>query len=309
MKIHLGIGIVAAAGLAMLLGVSYNRNHKIVKPQKKTIVTTYAILETVVKELVGDNFDVTSSIPNGFDIHGWEPSAKDIEKLAKADLIIENGLNLEEGMSKALSQTRKSGVKFFTTSDHIAIRRVGEGEGVCPDDPDQIFGAKDPHFWTDPIAMKTMIDALAIDIKKQFGIDLSNKAAGLGLRLIALDREIRDKVNTIPNSKRKLVTGHESLGYFAQRYGFKLIGAVIPSLTTEAESSASSLMRLKRLINQNQVPAIFIEMGTPLKTTKALANEAGVKAIPITTHSLPENKNYFTFERELVDTIIIGLKQ
>jgi len=311
MKIRLGIGIsiAVATGLAMLLVVSYSRNRDItVKSQKKTIITTYAILGTVVKDLVGDNFDVRSSIPNGFDIHGWEPSAKDIKMLATADLIIENGLDLEEGMSKALNQTRKHGVKFFTISDHIDIRRVGDGEGVCLDDPDQSPGAKDPHFWTDPISIKAMIEALTIYIKEQFDIDLSNRAADLGRRLTALDAEIRDKTKVIPVSKRKLITGHESLGYFSQRYGFKLIGAVIPSVTTEAESSASNLVRLKRLINQSQVNAIFTEMGTPPKTIKSLAEEMQVRAIPIVTHSLPKNENYFTFERKLADTIIMGLK-
>jgi zinc/manganese transport system substrate-binding protein len=159
------------------------------------------------------------------------------------------------------------------------------------------------------MSMKVMVDALAVHIKQQFGIDVSNRATDLGVRLTTLDTEIRNKINTIPSSRRKLVTGHESLGYFSQRYGFKLIGAVIPSITTEAESSASSLVRLKKLINQSHAPAIFTEIGTPPKTTRALAKETGVKAIPIVTHSLPANKNYFTFERELADTIVIGLKQ
>ena len=310
MKGRLGISLVVAAGLAIILFlVSSKRNHDTLRPEKKTIVTTYTILGTVVKDLVGDAFDVTSSIPNGFDIHGWEPSAKDIETLTKADLIIENGLNLESGMSKALEQSRKSGVKIFTTSDHIKIRRVRGGEGTSPNDPDQAVGAKDPHFWTDPIYMKATIDALTISIREHFGVDLSNRAKDLGARLTALDIEIQDKVNKLPRNQRKLVTGHESLGYFAQRYGFELIGAVIPSITTDAESSASSFKLLKKLISQSQVPAIFTEMGTPPRTTKALAKETGVKAIPIATHSLPSDKSYFTFERELSSAIIAGLKQ
>jgi zinc/manganese transport system substrate-binding protein len=308
MKIHLGISLVVATCLAVLLGVSCDRKRDLVRPQKKTIITTYAILETVVKDLVGDDFEVTSSVPNGFDIHGWEPSAKDIEALTKADLIVENGLSLESGMSNALEQARKSGVKIFTASNYIKIRRVGDGEGVCPTDPDQAPGAKDPHFWTDPISMKNMIDALAVQIREQFGIDLSTRAANLGKRLTDLDSEIRNKVSDLPPRKRKLITGHESLGYFAQRYGFKLIGAVIPSVTNEAESSASSLKRLKRLIVQNQMPTIFAETGTPPKTVEALARETGVRTITIATHNLPQNKSYFTFERELSDTIISGLK-
>ena len=309
MKIHLGIGLVAASGIAILFSMSCARNHATKRSQKKTIVTTYAILGTIVTDLVGDNFDVTSSIPNGFDLHGWEPSAKDIETLTKADFIVENGLCLEEGMRKALIQARKVGVNVFTASDHIKIRRVRRGEGVSQDDPDQAVGAKDPHFWTDPISVKAMVDALALRLNKQFGIDLSDRAANLNAKLLALDYEIKNKVSKIPTNKRKLVTGHESMGYFAQRYGFKLIGTIIPSLTTEAESSASSLRQLKHLIRQHKVNAIFTEAGTPPKTTKALAEETHVNTIPIATHSLPPNKSYFTFERELADAIISGLNQ
>ena len=82
-------------------------------------------------------------------------------------------------------------------------------------------------------------------------------------RLDNLNQEITAKVEALPIADRKMVTGHESLGYFAQRYGFKLIGAILPSLTTQAEVSASELASLKQLILENQVKAIFTELGTP----------------------------------------------
>ena len=308
MKIRLGIGLMALIiSIATLMFRANSVNHNNIMPKKKTIITTYSILEPVVKDLVGDTFNVVSAIPNGFDLHEWEPSAKDVECLTKADLIIENGLNLENGMQKALNQARKCGVKFFTASDYIHIRHVGEGEGIPSGDPDQATGAQDPHIWTDPITVKTVIDALTIAIKKQFGIDLSARAAILGANLESLDAEIKAKVNTIPINRRKLVTGHESLGYFAQRYGFKIIGAVIPSLTTEAEGSAASLNKLKELIYKQQVPTIFTELGTPAKTTQALAKETKVNIVPIITHSLPTDRSYFSFEKELSNTIIRNL--
>jgi zinc/manganese transport system substrate-binding protein len=261
-----------------------------------------------VKDLVGDAFTVTSAIPNGLDVHEWEPSAKDIEALTRADLIVENGLGLEGGMGKALDQARRSGVKFFTASEHIAVRHVGAGEGIPSGDPDQAVGAEDPHLWTDPLAVKAVVDALALDLKRQFGVDLSARAADLDTRLTALDAEIRAKVDALPASRRKLVTGHESLGYFAQRYGFKLVGAVIPSMTTDAESSAASLDALKKLIKQNQVSVVFTELGTPPRTVEALARESKVRAVSLTTHNLPAGGDYFTFERNLAGTILDALK-
>jgi zinc/manganese transport system substrate-binding protein len=274
----------------------------------RTIVATYPILGSVVKDLVGDAFQVRSAIPDGANIHAWEPSAKDIEGLVRADLIVENGLGLEGGLGKALDQARKAGVPFFTAGQHIQVRHVGAGEGIPSDDPDQQVGAEDPHLWTDPLVVKAAVDALAVDFKQRFGVDLGARSADLDARLVALDQEIQAKVTTLPPARRKLVTGHESLGYFAQRYGFKLVGAVIPSLTSEAESSAAGLEALKKLIRKNQVSVVFTELGTPARTVEALAREAKVRAVPVATHTLPADGSYFTFERELAGTLVQGLR-
>jgi zinc/manganese transport system substrate-binding protein len=274
----------------------------------KTIVVTYSILGSVVKDLVGDKATVIVSMPNGQDPHEWEPSAKDIETLTKADLIVQNGLGLEGGMEKALDQAREAGVKFFTASDHITVRKVGAGEGIPTGDPDQAVGAEDPHLWTDPNAMKSIVDALAIQIKTDLGIDLTDRAQDLDARLDSLDTEVVNLVKTLPENDRKLVTGHESMGYFAQHYGFKLVGAIIPSITTQAEVSASDLAELKKLIMDNQVKAIFTELGTPKAVSDAIGKETGVKVVELTTHNLPEDGSYFTFIRNLAKVIVDGLK-
>ena len=139
-------------------------------------------------------------------------------------------------------------------------------------------------------------------------MDLAARRADLDARLLALDAEIRGKVAALPPDRRKLVTGHESLGYFAQRYGFRLVGAVIPGMTSEAESSAAGMGALKQLIRQNGVTVVFTELGTPPRTVEALAREAKVRAVPLATHTLPADGSYFSFERELADTIIKGLQ-
>jgi zinc/manganese transport system substrate-binding protein len=279
-----------------------------VKSNQKIIVVTYSILGSVVKDLVGDKALVIVSMPNGQDPHEWEPSAKDIETLTKADLIVQNGLGLEGGMEKALAQAKEVGVKFFTASDHITVRHVGAGEGIPSGDPDQAVGAEDPHLWMDPVEMKSIVDALTMQVKTDLGIDLSDRAKDLDGRLDSLNNEIEDVVNTLPENNRKLVTGHESMGYFAERYGFKLVGAIIPSITSQAEVSASDLAELKKLIMDNQVKAIFTELGTPAAVSDAIGKETGVKVVELTTHSLPEDGSYFTFMRNLAKVIVDGLK-
>jgi len=275
---------------------------------KKTIVVTYSVLGSIVKELVGDTAQVVVSMPNGQDPHEWEPSAKDIEVLMKADLIVQNGLGLEGGMEKTLAQAKDSGVMFFTAAEHIRIRNVGAGEGLPSGDPDQAAGAKDPHLWMDPLAMKDVAAALTIQLQADLGIDAGTRAASLASRLDALNTEIAAEVTRLPEVNRKLVTGHESLGYFAQRYGFTLVGAIIPTISSQAEVSAADLSNLKGLITKNQVRAIFSELGTPPQVAQMIGQETGAKVIPLATHTLPDDGSYATFMRNLAGVIIEGLK-
>ncbi len=274
---------------------------------KKVIVVTYSILSSVVQDLVGDAAQVVVSMPNGKDPHEWEPSAKDIEALMKADLIVQNGLGLEGGMEKTLAQARASGVKIFTAAEHISVRKVGAGEGLPTGDPDQAAGADDPHLWMDPLAMRDVAAALAIQIQTDLGIDVGARASSLATRLDALNTEIAAEVSKLPEASRKLVTGHESLGYFAQRYGFTLVGAIIPAISSQAEVSASDLASLKSLIAKNQVKAIFSELGTPPQVAQMIGQETGVKVLPLATHTLPDDGSYATFMRNLAGVIIEAL--
>jgi len=275
---------------------------------KKTIVVTYSILGAVVKDLVGDQAVVVVPMPNGQDPHEWEPSAKDIEIITEADLIVQNGLSLEGGLEKTLAQAETSGVKTFIASDHITVRKVGQGEGIPSGDPDQSVGASDPHLWIDPLIMKQVVAALDDQLKTNLGLDVSNRAKDLENRLDELNSEIVAQVATLPEANRKLVTGHESMGYYAQRYGFKLVGAIVPSLTTQAEVSASDLAALKTLIQENQVKAVFTELGTSKVVSDAIGNETGVKVISLATHTLPPDGSYFTFLRNLTQSIVGALR-
>jgi zinc/manganese transport system substrate-binding protein len=275
---------------------------------QKTIVVTYSILGAVVKDLVGSNARVIVLVPNGQDPHEWEPSAKDIETLNKADLIVQNGLGLENGLEKSLTLAIQAGVKTFIASDHITIRKVGQGQGVSATDPDQAAGAPDPHLWTDPETMKQVITALAEQLITDLGLDLSVNAQQVAEQLDNLDRQIIAMVDTLPETNKKLVSGHSSLGYFAQAYGFELVGAIIPSLTPQAEVSAADLAALKSLIQQNQVKAIFTEQGTPPAIAQAIGKETGVKVVELSTHILPADGTYLSFMHNLAQTIVDNLR-
>ena len=276
---------------------------------RPTVVVTYSLLGSLVKDLVGDEFEVHVSLPNGLDVHEWEPSAKDIEALNKAALIVRNGLGLEGGMERALTQAQAAGVPQFVASDFIVVRTVKSGQGLPTGDPDQAVGAQDPHLWMDPLRMKAIVQALAVALKTRFGTDLSTRAADLASRLDALDARVRAKVDALPPEKRLLVTGHESLGYFADAYGFTLVGAIVPSLTDQAEVSAADMAGLKKTIQRTKVRVIFTELGTPPKVADALGRELGLKVVEITTHALGPDSSYFTFLETLSDTVVGALAE
>ena len=190
-----------------------------VTADRPSIVVTYSILGSIVSDVVGDIASVSVLMPNGADPHEWQPSAKDIEKLNNADLVVINGLGLESGLEDVLQQAAKDNVKIFVATDHIKPRLVGEGEGADAADDDQAVGAKDPHIWTDPAVMAEVVEALG-EVLSAMNIEVTEQAAKVSEDLLTLDHTIDESLMGIQESDRKLVTGHESLGYFARRYNF-----------------------------------------------------------------------------------------
>ena len=271
------------------------------------IVVTYSILGSLVSDVVGSSAQVTVLMPNGADPHQWQPSAKDIEKLNNADLVVTNGLGLEGGLADVIEQVVKEKVSVFVATDHIKVRLVGEGEGADPSDADQSVGVEDPHLWMDPMTLIDVVEAL-VETLALANIDVTEQGMKVTEDLATLDNEVGKMVGEIPEDKRQLVTGHESLGYFAARYGFSLTGAVIPGLSSESESAAGDLSALKEKIVEQQVKVIFTELGTDRDVVDALATDAGVTVVELSTHLLPADGSYRSFLIDLASTIVNALK-
>ena len=258
---------------------------------------TTPVLGSLVQDLVGGRARVTVVMPNGADPHGFQPSARDVEAITDADLVVENGLDLEEGMHDALDHARDDGARFFTASDHVAVRTASEAEAS-----DEEHGGEDPHIWMDPIAMREVVLALAPALG---GADAD--AGRLAGRLDELDAQVRRTLASVPPDRRELVTGHESMGYFADRYGFELSGAIIPSLSSQAQPSAQALAELRDKVRAAGVPTIFTELGTPEDVAEAIGDETGARVLQVATHTLPDDGSYLTFMRQAARTVVDGL--
>jgi zinc/manganese transport system substrate-binding protein len=265
------------------------------------VVVTYAVLGAVVADLVGDAATVTVLMGDGVDPHDWAPSARDIETVMNADLVVANGLDLEEGLLDVLEQAEGDGVPVFHATDHITVRELDDDGHDEQGDEDGHDGG-DPHFWVDPISMRDVVTALGAKLA-EVGIDVTDRTADLEGRLTELDVETRTTLDDIPADGRKLVTGHESMGYFADRYDFTLIGAVVPGLSSQGEVSAGELAALRDEIVAAGVPAIFTEVGTPAAVVQAIGQEAGVQVVELPSHNVPEDGSYFSFIRAISSAI------
>lgn len=239
-----------------------------------SIVVTTSILGDVVTNLVGDQADVEVLMPPNADPHEFAASARQAAALHEADVIVTNGGGFEAGLDDTVAAARHDGVTVFTALD--TVDRLGD----------------DPHFFSDPARMAVAARALADFLPEHVpALDTAafrRQAAAYIADLDALDAEVEATLAPVPPERRKLVTNHDVFGYFADRYGFTVIGAVIPSITTQAQPSAGDLDRLASQVEAAGVPAIFADTSSPEDLADALADEAGggVRVVELYSESL-----------------------
>jgi len=263
-----------------------------------SVVVTYSALGDLVQQLVGNAAKVSVVIPNGQDQHDFSPSAKDIEELNNASFVVSNGLNLEEGLEDALMQTEKSGVPVFHIADYVTLRALTSQE-------ENHHGGKDPHIWLDPETLAEAVPAITAALEEALKVDLSQEEQNLVTELQDISASITSTLSAVDECT--LVTGHDSLQYFAARYGCTVVGAVIPSFSTAAEASAGDLAALKKLAQQENVKVIFTELGTPADVAALLSKELGVKLQELSTHVLPSGGGYKEMMLNLASSIANGL--
>ena len=272
---------------------------------RPNIVVTYSVLGSVVADLVGDAADVTILIPDGQDPHDFQPSARDIEAINNADIVVSNGLDFEEGLEDVLTSAIDSGVSVYMVGENITVREPDED--LAKEDHAEeghAHGAGDPHLWLSPMSFAQALPSLTAAINKATGLSIDETAALDQLTL--LDNEINEVISSI--SSCVLVSGHDEMGYFADRYGCTVIGAIIPSFSTTSEATAKQIADLKVLAASNNVKAVFTGLGTPAEVSEQLASELGIAAVSLSTHYLNGAANYREFMLNLANQIAEALR-
>jgi len=273
---------------------------------RPNIVVTYSVLGSVVAELVGDAADVTILIPDGQDPHDFQPSARDIEAINNADIVVSNGLDFEEGLEDVLASAIENGVNVYMVGENITVREPDKdhAEEGHAEEEDHAHGAGDPHLWLSPLSFTEALPSLTAAINTATGLSIDETTAMN--QLTQLDNEINDVIGSIPSCV--MVSGHDEMGYFADRYGCTVIGAIIPSFSTTSEATAKQIADLKVLATTNKVKAVFTGLGTPTEVSEQLASELGIAAVSLSTHYLNGAPNYREFMLNLANQIAEALR-
>ena len=260
-----------------------------------TIAVTTNVLGDVVEEIAGDQAEVVTIMPVGADPHDFQPSAREVDAMVRADALIVNGASFEEGLGDVIDSARDEGVPTHEAIEAVDTIEVDAGGH---DDSDDEHGhdheGTDPHFFIDPVRMAAAVDGVVGFLSAEVeGIDpvaLEAAADEYTSELEALDAEVATLVDQIPEQRRVLVTNHDVLGYFADRYGFEIVGVVIPGGSTTDAASAGDLAELAEVVEAEGVPAIFADTSSPDELITTLADEVSdIEVVELYSESLGES--------------------
>jgi ABC-type Zn uptake system ZnuABC Zn-binding protein ZnuA len=269
------------------------------------ILATTTYLADIVRNVAGDRVPVVSLLPIGSDPHSFEPRPRDARTIAESGLVVTDTAGLSPVVDALVKATVQPGTTVLEAATGLTGRRMQRG--------DDQGGEIDPHFWLDPLNVITYVanirDALiALDPKD--AATFQSNADEYSRRLRDLDAWIRTEVSTIPTARRLLVTNHETFGYFAERYGFTIVGTVFRTLGAEGTPSAKQLAQLVAAVREVDAPAIFLETGSNADLADEVARETGAKVVTdLYTHSLGKNApDYIAMMRWNVRLIVEALR-
>ena len=242
------------------------------------IVVTTTILGDIVENVVGSGASVEVLMPTGADPHDFQASARQTASIHKADLVVANGLGFEEGLEPVLSSAVEDGTRVLKLGPLVDPIPLGS-------DPD----SADPHVWLDPMRMVAAVDVIVTELEQlDSSVDWAESGASYKQELMLLDGDLESVLGIVPIELRNLVSNHDSLGYFANRYGLQVVGVVIPGGSTLSDASSDGLAALVDLIEDEEITAIFTETTQPAVLANAVGGEVSwdVEIVELYTGSL-----------------------
>jgi len=280
--LHLVVAVVAT--LTLIVAVAGCGSSSSASKGGLKVVATTSFLRDIAQNVAGQQFRVGELIPIGVDPHEWQPAPSDLVTVVGSDLLIVNGGGLE-GTLLQVAQNAGGHERVVVASQGLKPRTPkpgspGYGQALVVD----------PHWWLDPLDVVTYVtnirDAFIAADPAHAAAYRANAAAYVA-KLKAIDAWIKTQIATIPPANRVLVMNHLSHGYYADRYGLRVAGAVIPSVSTGETVSAKQMADLVKTIEAQHVKAIFVELDESPGLADQIAAEAHMKVITdLLDHSL-----------------------
>ncbi len=278
------------------------------------VLASTTFLADITQNVAGDRLTVDSLLPIGADPHAYQAAPSDVAKISESNLLILNGVEYEHFIEPLLENAGGERIIVEATAGlepHPAEEHADEAESGAGHEHE----AGDPHMWLDPNLVITYVENIRdglIDADPEGAETYKTNADAYIAQLKDLDKWIVEQVNAIPAERRLLVTNHEAVGYFAERYGFEVVGAVIPSLSTDAGTSAKEMSALIEQIKASGAPAIFLGEVENADLANQIAEEAGVKVVDnLYLESLTDGApaaTYIDMMKHNVTEIVNGLK-
>jgi manganese transport system substrate-binding protein len=234
------------------------------------VLASTTVLADITQNIAGDRARVESLLPIGADPHSYQAAPADVAKISDSDLLILNGLEYENFIMPLLENVGAKKMTVEATSGLSPRKDAGNEQGV------------DPHMWLDPNLVVTYVENIRdglIKVDPEGTETYKSNADAYIAQLKDLNMWIEGQVNTIPAERRLLVTNHEAIGYFAERYGFEVAGSVIPSFSSNAAPSAQEIARLIDVIKKINAPAIFLDTADNNTLAQQIAGETSVKVV------------------------------
>lgn len=278
------------------------------------VLAAETFLADIAQNVAGDRLPIEALIPIGVDPHSFEPTPSDVRTVADSNLLIINGAGFEAFLEPLLKNAGGQRTVIEAAAG-LTPREPQPGEHPAGE-ADRAHEEGDPHFWLDPNYVIKYVENIrdGLTVVDPAGRDAYAKNAETYIaKLKELDGWITEQVAQTPEARRLLVTNHESFGYFADRYGFRVVGAVIPSVSTAASPSAQQLARLADQARAAGAPAIFLEAGANAQLADQLARETGMTVVSdLLTHSVTakdgQAPDYLSMMRYNVKSIVDALK-
>lgn len=239
------------------------------EPGTLPVVATTPIIAHLVEQVAGGRATVTCLLRPGTDPHDYEPSPAEVEAVARAGLVVRNGVGLDAWLDDLVESAGYQGM-VVDASKGVPLRPGGGHAG----------GERDPHIWHNPRNVKVMVRNIAEGLAAadpEGAATYRERLDAYTAELDELDAEIERQLSALPD--KRLVTNHDAFGYYVDRYGLEFVGSVVPSLETTAEPSARELSELVGKVKALGVRAVFAERTLPPAAVEALASEAGVKVV------------------------------